>query len=318
MQESLSFEHCGKLPVDALKDLLNRRAIPDKRTRHFQALGSNIADGRLHVVRDPLDKVAALLGLDLQHLVVHLTYRHPPAKDGRCREIAPMPRIASGHHVHRIKHLLCKLRDVHGTVTSSDAAGERGIPCDEKVETWEWHHVHRELSQVGIELARKPQRGGDTTHRHGDQLVEVCVVGFSEFERTEADVIEGLVVDCERLVSVLHQLVDGERCIVRLHDSVGYLGRRDDAERRHDAIGELLTELRDEERAHPRPCASSEGVGELEALETIATFRLLPYHVHDVFDHLGALRVVTLGPVIARAALSENKVVWAEYLSESP
>ena len=40
-----------------------------------------------------------------------------------------MPRIASGHHVHWIEHLLCELGDIHGAVVSSDAAspGERAF-----------------------------------------------------------------------------------------------------------------------------------------------------------------------------------------------
>ena len=39
----------------------------------------------------------------------------------------------------------------------------------------------------------------------------------------ETDVIEGLVVDAEGLVGVLHQLVHRQRRVVRLHHRVGHL-----------------------------------------------------------------------------------------------
>ena len=54
-------------------------------------------------------------------------------------------------------------------------------------------------------------------------MIEVSISRGGEFQRPEADVVERLVVDAERLVRVLHQLVDGEGCVVWLHDSVGDL-----------------------------------------------------------------------------------------------
>ena len=49
-------------------------------------------------------------------------------------------------------------------------------------------------------------------------MVEVSVTRTLEFQSTVADVVESLVVDHVTLVSVLHQLMEGEGCIVRLYD----------------------------------------------------------------------------------------------------
>ena len=54
-------------------------------------------------------------------------------------------------------------------------------------------------------------------------MVEVAVGGRRQLERAEADVVQGLVVDAERLVRVLDQLVDGQRGVVRLHHHVRHL-----------------------------------------------------------------------------------------------
>lgn len=54
-----------------------------------------------------------------------------------------------------------------------------------------------------------------------------------------------------------------------------------DTESVHDAIWVLLPDFADEECAHPRACASSQRVCELEALEAVAALRLLSHHIQD-------------------------------------
>ena len=53
-------------------------------------------------------------------------------------------------------------------------------------------------------------------------------------------------------------------------------------------------------------------------LETVAALGLLPHHVQDAVHELGPLGVVTLGPVVAGAGLSEHEVVGSEDLTEGP
>ncbi len=48
-----------------------------------------------------------------------------------------------------------------------------------------------------------------------------------ELESTEADVVQRLVVDAVRLISILHQLMDWEGRIVGLHHCVWHLGKRE-------------------------------------------------------------------------------------------
>jgi hypothetical protein len=78
-----------------------------------------------------------------------------------------------------------------------------------------------------------------------------------ELEGAEADVVEGLVVKDHALVGVLHQLVHGQRRVVRLDDGVGHLGRREHGEGEHHAVRVLLPDLGDEQRAHAGPRATA-------------------------------------------------------------
>lgn len=51
-------------------------------------------------------------------------------------------------------------------------------------------------------------------------MVQVTICGGGELESTQANVIEGLVVDTEGLVRVLNELMDGKSGVVRLNNGV--------------------------------------------------------------------------------------------------
>ena len=76
--------------------------------------------------------------------------------------------------------------------------------------------VDRELAQVRVELTREAQAGGDAGHDDGDKVVEVSVARARELEDAEADLVERLVVNAERLVAVLDELVHGKRGVIGL------------------------------------------------------------------------------------------------------
>ena len=59
-------------------------------------------------------------------------------------------------------------------------------------------------------------------------------------------------------------------------------------------------------------------MGELEALKAVAALGLLPHHVQDTVHQLCTLCVVTLGPVVTRTRLTEDKVVRPEDGSIGP
>jgi len=96
------------------------------------------------------------------------------------------------------------------------------------METGEGNHVDSELPQIGIQLTREPKAGGDAGHSKGDEMVQVTISGSGQFKGAEANVIEGLVVNAEGLVSVLDKLVDWEGGIVGFDHGVTDFGGWDD------------------------------------------------------------------------------------------
>ena len=147
-------------------------------------------------------------------------------------------------------------------------------------------------------------------------MVEVRVGGTAEFEGPQADFVQRLVVDAERRVGEVDQLLDGEQDVVRPDDGVLHLGRRHDRVRVDDAVGVLLADHRQQQRTHARAGATAQRVGHLEALQAVAVFGLATHHVEHLVDDLGALGVVALGPVVARPVLAEDETVRAKYLTK--
>jgi len=184
------------------------------------------------------------------------------------------------------------------------------------MESWEWDQVDGELSEVGVELTWESDGAGDTRHGDGDQMVEITIGWGGELEGSEADIVQGLVIDDLDLIGVLNELMHGEGGVVWLDNGVGHLGGWEDGEGLHDPIWVFLSDLGDEEGTHTRTGTTTEGVGDLEALEAVAALSLLPDDVEDGVNELGTFGVMTLGPVVTGTSLTEDKVVWSEELTE--
>ena len=186
----------------------------------------------------------------------------------------------------------------------------------EEVETWEGDEVDGELTEVRVELTWEAETAGDTGHGSGDEMVKITVGWGGELEGSEADIIEGFVVDDLDLIGILDQLMDGEGGVVWLDDGVRDLWGWEDGEGLHDTIWVLLTDLGDQESSHTGTGTTTHGVGDLESLQTIATLSFLTDDIEDGVNELSTLSVVTLGPVVTGTSLTEDEVVWSEELTE--
>merc|ERR1711943_8629 len=316
VKEGLATEHASELLGDTLPELLDGGGVTNEDGSHLETLGGDVAHGGLDVVGDPLHEVGGVLVLDVEHLLVNLLGGHTATEEGGASEVATVTRIGGTHHVLGIEHLLGELGHGEGTVLLGATGGERGEAGEEEVETGEGDEIDTELAEVRVELTREAKAASHTGHAGGAEMVEVTVGGGGELEGTEADIVQGLVVKAHALVGVLHKLVHGEGGVVRLDNSVGHLGGWHHGEGEHHTVGVLLADLGDEDGSHTGTSTTTEGVAELEALEAIARLGLLTHNIEHGVDELGTLGVVTLGPIVTRTSLAEDKVVGAEELTE--
>ena len=184
------------------------------------------------------------------------------------------------------------------------------------MESWEWDKVNSELSEIGVKLSWESEAASDTGDGGGDEMVKITVGWGGKLKSSEADIIEGLVINAHDLISVLNKLMDGEGGVVWLDDGIGHLWGWHDGESGHDSVWVLFSDLRDEEGSHTGSGTTTKRVGDLETLEAIATFGFLSDNIEDGVDELGSLGVMTLGPVVTGTGLTEDEVVWSKELTE--
>merc|ERR1719389_1272089 len=149
-----------------------------------------------------------------------------------------------------------------------------------------------------------------------DEMVKITVGGGGELEGSEADIVEGFVVNAHNLIGVFDELMDGEGGVVGFNDGIGDLGGGHDGEGAHHSVGVFFSDLGDEESSHTGSGTTTEGVGDLETLEAIATFSFFTDNIEDGVNEFSTFGVVTLGPVVTGTSLSEDEVVGSEELTE--
>jgi len=184
------------------------------------------------------------------------------------------------------------------------------------MESWEWDKVNSELSEIGVKLSWESEAASDTGDSGRDEMVKITVGWGGELEGSEADIIKSFVINAHNLISVLNKLMDGKGGVIWLNNGIRDLWGWHDGESGHDSIWVLFSDLGDEEGSHTGSGTTTEGVGDLETLEAIATFGFLSDNIEDGVDEFSTFGVMTLGPVVTGTGLSEDKVVWSEELTE--
>ena len=139
----------------------------------------------------------------------------------------------------------------------------------------EGYHVDSQLPQVGIQLTREPQASGNTRHGQRNQMVQITISGIGQFQGSEADIIQSLIVNAVCLIGIFYQLVNRQSCIVRFNHGIRHLGRWYNRVGVHDPVWVLLTDLGDEQSTHSRSSATTQRVGQLESLQAVARFSFL-------------------------------------------
>ena len=119
------------------------------------------------------------------------------------------------------EHLLGHLLDLELLLRLVVARSDGGALGEEEVRPWEGNQIGVHLPHVLVKHPRRePGCAADTRHRIGNYVVDVRIGGLGKTLQLGGDIVECLVVEDHHSVSVLDEVVDRQRCVVRLNHTI--------------------------------------------------------------------------------------------------
>jgi len=200
VEEGLAPEHRSELLSHTLEHVLDGGGVSEEGDGHLESLGGDIAHGGLDVVGDPLDEVRGVLVLDVEHLLVDFLGGHTSSEQGGSSQVSAVTWVGCAHHVFGVEHLLGQFWDSQSTVLLAASGSEWSESSHEEVKTRERNHVDGEFSEVTVQLTWESKADRGTGHDLGYEVVQVSVGRGGELQGSEADVVQGFVVDGKGVV----------------------------------------------------------------------------------------------------------------------
>ena len=183
------------------------------------------------------------------------------------------------------------------------------------MDTWVWHQVSLELSDIDVKGTIESEGGGQGGDDLRDESVQVGVGGSLNVEVSAADIVDGLVVEHDGDIGVLKEGVSGEDGVVWLNNSGGDLRGWVDGESELGLLTVIDGESLEEEGSETGTGTTTDGVEDEESLETSALIGELSDSVEAEINNFLTDGVVTTGEVVGGILLTGDKLLWVEELS---
>ena len=153
------------------------------------------------------------------------------------------------------------------SLVSGDDGGEGG---KREMDTGERHQVGLEFVQVDVQRTIKSERGGDGRDDLGNQTVKVGEAWGADSQVLLADIIDSLVVNHERTVTLLQRSVRSQDRVVWLNNGRGNLGSWVHRKLELALLAIVNRKALHKKGAEAGTCTASKGVEDKETLESRA------------------------------------------------
>jgi hypothetical protein len=223
--------------------------------------------------------------------------------------------VALGHHGGWLEGGVGDLSDGELLVVSLLGGDNWGIGRKHEMDSWVWHQVGLELSDIDVKGTVESEGGSEGGDNLSNESVQVGVGWSLDIEVSSADIIDGLVIEDNGNIGVLKEGVSGEHGVVWLNNGGGDLWGWVDGETELGLLTVVDGKSLEEERSETGSGTSTDGVEDEETLETSALIGELSDSVEAEIDDLLTNGVVTSGEVVGGIFLSGDELLWMEELS---
>jgi len=190
-----------------------------------------------------------------------------------------------------------------------------GIGRKHEMDSWVWHQVGLELSDIDVEGTVESQRGSQRRDGLGDQSVQVGVGWSLDVELSSADIVDSFVVKHNGDISVLEERVGGKNGVVWLNNGGGDLRGWVDGETELGLFAVIDGKSLEEEGTETGTAATTDSLEDQEALETSAVVSKLSDSVQAQVDDFTTNGVVSSGEVVGSIFLTGDQLFRVEQLS---
>jgi hypothetical protein len=183
------------------------------------------------------------------------------------------------------------------------------------MDSWVWHQVGLELSDIDIEGSIESEGGGQRGDNLGNESVQVGVGGSLDVEVSSADIVNGFVIDHDSNIGVLEEGVSGEHGVVWLNNGGGDLWGWVDGEPKLGFLTVIDGKSLEEKGSESGTSSSSDSVEDEETLESSALIGELSDSIESFIDDFFTNRVMSSGEVVGGVFFTGDKLLWMEELS---
>ena len=183
------------------------------------------------------------------------------------------------------------------------------------MDSWVWHQVGLELSNINIEGTIESEGGSEGGDNLSDESVQVGVGWSLDIKVSSADIIDGLVIKDNGDISVLKKRVSGEDRVVWLNNGGGNLWGWVDGETELGLLSVVDGKSLEKERSETGSGTSTDGVEDEETLETSALIGELSDSIEAEIDDFLTNGVMSSGEVVGGIFFTGDELLWMEELS---
>jgi len=183
------------------------------------------------------------------------------------------------------------------------------------MDSWVWHEVGLELSDIDVKGTIESEGCGKGGDNLGNESVQVGVGWSLDVEVSSADVIDGFVIKDDGNIGMLEKGVSGQNGVVWLDNGGGDLWGWVDGETKLGFLTVIDGKSFEKKGSESGTGSSTDGVEDEETLESGTLIGKLSDSIEAEIDDFFTNGVMSSGEVVGGIFFTGDELLWMEELS---